>query len=140
MSMKSVPRISKNLLRVAPALLLTLAYAGVAQAQPAPVITLGNPCPAPPTNRIYRIATGTTPGASTNPRILSSTTAAWTASAAGAGACTAAGSGFVCAGLSVTMPTSADTQTPDFTGTASSSATSQFFNATVTVGANSCSA
>jgi hypothetical protein len=138
MSMKASSRISHALRRLAPTLLLTLGYAGVAEAQPAPIITLGNPCPAPPVNRIYRIAPGATPADASNPYIAASESASWTATGIGATPCTMLGTNWSCAGLTVSMPAGTATQTPDFTGTASTSA--QVLNVTAALGANSCSA
>jgi hypothetical protein len=137
MSMKPSSPIVHALRRLAPTLLLTLGYAGVAEAQPAPIITLGNPCPAPPVNRIYRIAPGATPAAASNPYIAASDSANWTASGVGATPCTMLGTNWSCAGLTVSMPAGTATQTPNFTGTASTSA--QVLNVAVSLGANSLS-
>jgi hypothetical protein len=141
MSMKSGTRISNALLRGAAPLLLTLAHAGLAQAQPAPVITLGDPCPAPPPNSFFRLPTGTDPATIPNPYIAASASTNWSASAVGASACTAIGAGGInwsCAGMTVSMPSGSAMQTPNFTGTAGTS--TQVLKVTVGTGASTCSA
>jgi von Willebrand factor type D domain len=122
MSMKSESRIFNTLLRGAPALLLTLAYAGVAQAQPAPILDPPT-CAAVPTDTIYRIEVGATPPTTSapNPFIRASSLATWTFPSPASDTCTVAGSARTCAGMSVTLPGGSANQTPNFTGTATSS-------------------
>ncbi len=115
MSMKSESRIFNTLRRVAPALLLTLAYAGVAQAQPVMPTTSG--C-TPPLNRTFRITAGTSPGAGSYIKSTGLTT--WSATAGG-----------VALGLSLNLPSGSANRTGDFTGTA----TSGTENVDVTAGA-----
>ena len=119
--MKLESRILNAVLRVAPSLLLTLAYAGVAQAQP----IMALPCASPPANRVYSIEQGTTPG--TDAYIKASDVAEWTFPGAASDTCSAVGSARACSGLSVTLPAtgSPDNKTPKFTGTADTAGTVQ---------------
>lgn len=125
--MNSTSRSFASLFRGAAALLLTLAYVGIARAQPAPIMDL--PCASPPPNRIFRIAYGADVSTSPNPTITTSAAAAqWTFPGAPvgdppdtctgpvAGGCT----GRTCMGLCVTLPPvgNTPTQLPNFTGTA----------------------
>lgn len=138
--MKYGSNISTALLRVAaPSFLVTLTYGGVAQAQlPAPIIGIGSPCPAPPTNRIYRLPGGTNPATSgTNPYIAASATASWSATA-GSPACSGSGTAWTCAGASVGLPLTTGMQTPNFGGTMGGGP--QVLNVTATAGGNSCGA
>lgn len=73
-----------------------------------------------------------------NPYIAASESTGWSATAAGADACAPAGTNWSCAGLTVSMPAGSATQTPNFTGTASTSA--QKLSVTAGAGANSCTA
>jgi hypothetical protein len=129
MSMKSGSRVTHTLLRVASPMLLTLVCAGVASAQlPAPIMPIAAPC-TPPTTRIYRIAPGGAPGATTFPWIEASGTTSW--SAAGlAPACSGSGVSWTCVNMGVTLPTATAALTPAFTGTASTSANTQKLNVT----------
>jgi len=123
MGMKSESRIVGTFFRVAPWLLLTLAYAGVAQAQ---TMTLGaSGCNPTPPLRTYRRPVGTAltlasgPGDATNPFIPAAPNPGadtWSFPS-GTGTCAA---GPVCSGLSVSLPDSSEGtvgQTPYFTGT-----------------------
>ena len=105
--MKSESRIVNALRRVASALLLTLASAGVAQAQP--TMPVASPCTLP-TDRTFRIVQGTAPmgGPSdpTHPYIKSSGLTMWSATAG------------VAVGLNLKIPSSNANRTGDFTGTA----------------------
>lgn len=125
------------MLRVSP-LLATLALAGAAQAQPAPIITLADPCPAPPANSFFRIPPGANASTIANPYIASSVATTWNATASGASACTPLGTNWSCAGLTVRMPSGSASQTPDFTGDAGTS--SQVLKVTIGAGSNVCSA
>jgi hypothetical protein len=140
MSMKSESRIFNTLRCVAPSLLFTLAYAGVAQAAlPAPSIGVASPCTFD-TNRTYKIRAGTAPSDSENSGTSPFITAApnpggtWTfVTSPATVTCSAT---HVCSGLAVTLNTGTNNQSPDFTGTATSG--SQTLNINVTRGANSC--
>lgn len=137
--MKSESRIVNTLRRGAPALLLTLAFAGVAQAQlAAPIMTL--PCPTLPANRVYSITAGTTPAASTTPYIKASDLASWSFPGAASDSCATVGSARSCAGLSVTLPGGFTNQMPAFTGTAASAGTEERISIKATQGADSCTA
>jgi hypothetical protein len=115
MSMKSESRVLNSLLRGAPALLLTLAYAGVAQAQP----TMGTTSSCtPPLNSTFRIAAGAAPGAGSYIKSTGLTT--WSASPT------------TVLGLSLNIPSASANRTGDFTGTATSG------TATVNVTAGTC--
>jgi len=120
MSMKSESRILNTLRRGAPALLLTLACAGVAQAQPAPIMPITSGC-TPPTNRTYRTTAGTVltiaGGAAdtTNPFIKSTGLTTWSTALPATTPCDA---GPVCVGLSVATLSGSANKTEYFSGTA----------------------
>src|SRR4051812_30591207 len=120
MSMKSESRILNTLRRGAPALLLTLACAGVAQAQPAPIMPITSGC-TPPTNRTYRTTAGTVltiaGGAAdtTNPFIQSTGLTTWSTALPATTPCDA---GPVCVGLSVATLSGSGNKTEYFSGTA----------------------
>lgn len=126
MSMKSESRIFNTLRRVAPALLLTLAYAGVAQAgQPAPIMPIASPC-TPPTYRTYLLPSGTVKtvaGGATDPSFpfikSSAPTSTWTLSPASTGGCDP---GPVCIGLSVSRLSGLANRTEYFSGTVTTGA------------------
>src|SRR5687768_2067724 len=127
-------RIARAVRRVAPLVLLVLAYSGVAEAAPAPVLNV--PCSAPPANRIYRIQVGATPPSSApEPHIEANPAATWSFPGPSSDTCTAAGNLRLCAGLRVSLPTGNATVTPDFIGTANSS--SQQVRITATRGSSS---
>jgi MYXO-CTERM domain-containing protein len=139
MSMKSESRIFNALLHGAPALLLTLACAGVAQAQlAAPIMTL--PCPTLPASRVYSITAGTTPAAITNPYIRASDLASWSFPGAASDSCAAVGSARACAGLAVTLPGGSANQIPAFTGTATSAGTEEKITIKATQFGDACTA
>lgn len=123
--MQSESRIFNTLRRVAPALLLTLAYAGVARAgEPAPVMPIASPCTLP-TYRTYLVPNGTIKtvagGASDTsfPFIKSSSaTSTWTlAPATTTGTVTGCDTGNVCIGLSVARLSGTANRTEYFAGT-----------------------
>jgi hypothetical protein len=128
MSMKSDSRIFNTLLRGAPALLLTLAYAGVAQAQLAPVLRPPS-CSPVPTNTTYRIKVGAVPPATApNPHIESMGLAEWSFPAPASDTCAVVdATARTCAGLSVTIPDPGVTApaTPDFGGGGAASISQQ---------------
>lgn len=135
--MNSESRTARALRRIAPALLLVLAYSGVAQAAPAPVLDV--PCSAPPPNRIYRIQVGATPpNSAPEPHIRSNVPATWSFPGPSTDTCTVAGNLRICAGLRVTLPTGNADMTPDFTGTATTS--SQRVRVAATLAGDSCAA
>jgi hypothetical protein len=142
MSMKSESRIFNAFMRGAPALLLTLAYAGVAQAQPAPQL---NPpsCSPVPTNTIYKINIGSSPPTSApNPYIeVPSGLATWSFPTPIPASDTCTGTSATsrtCSGLVVGLPTTSAPQTIAFTGTAASG--DQQVRVTATRAGTPCSA
>jgi hypothetical protein len=139
MSMKSESRIFNTLRRGAPALLLTLAYARVAQAYlSAPSMTL--PCSTLPPDRVYSIEVNKSPPAGSEPFITASDNATWTFPGAGSDSCGVVGTtARSCAGLSVTL-TNGVNQTPNFGGPASMTVTEQKVTIKAALGVDSCTA
>ena len=107
--MKVESRIVGSLLKVVPPL-LTLAYAGGAQADP-PEINVAS-CTLTPNTPIFSFPPDSAVD-TLEPRIESNPAGTWTASAA-AGECSGGGSAWNCAGLNVTLPAGPQAQTPDF--------------------------
>lgn len=137
--MRSESRVSSGLRRLAPALLLVLAHAGVAQAQPAPI--LSPPCADFSANATYQIQVGTTPSSSSNPYIRASPASTWSFPSNSNPvnpACSGQGSSRTCAGLKVTLPGGSADRTLAFTGTATSA--TQQVRIMATNGADSCTA
>lgn|GEM_PF-2182330 len=130
MCMKSESRIFKTLLHGAPALLLTLAYAGVAQALPAPTLPL--PCTAAntPTTRTYKLPKNTAPPASTEPFFRASDAASWTFADGSSNTCTGSSTARTCLNLSVNAPGSSSVTTTPWGGTSINSEISQTISVT----------
>ncbi len=144
MSMKSDSRIFNALLRGAPALLLTLAYSGVAQAfLSAPSMTLPCTSATAPPNRVYSVEVGTTPPTGSapggsEPFIRASDVASWSFPVVASDSCgVVTATARSCSGLSVIL-TNGVNQTPDFTGNASTTVTEQKVTIKATSGADSC--
>lgn len=136
--MKSESRVSHQLFRVLPSLLLALGATGVAQAQePAPIIGI-DPC-AVTGFQTFNVAEGAAPTNALNRYIAADAAATWSATGTGGSPCTGSGTSWTCAGMTITLPAAAATQTPNFSGNASAAGTSQVLRVTAANGP-SCSA